>query len=81
MYNQDNKHNEIVSASKRLRKARIKAGYHTSAAAFLHFGWDSMTYLQHEDGFRAFDDETARIYGNAFNVSVEWLLTGKNNVL
>lgn len=70
-------HEEIISAAKRLRKARINAGFVTPAAAFLRFGWDSMTYLQHEDGIRMFDAETAFKYGNAFNVSRDWLLLGK----
>lgn len=70
-------HEEIMSAAKRLRKARINAGYITPAAAFMLYGWDSMTYLQHEDGFRMFDAETACKYAIAFKVTRDWLLLGK----
>lgn len=59
MVDYDFTHEEIMSAAKRLRKARMNAGFITPAAAFMCYGWDSMTYLQHEDGFRMFDAETA----------------------
>lgn len=68
---------DISSVAKRLRKARKGAGYNTPAAAFLRHGWDSMTYLQHEDGLREFDDNSAEIYAKVFGVTKEWLLTGK----
>ena len=77
MVDHDFTHAEIVSAAKRLKKARIKAKFVTPASAFMRFGWDSMTYLQHEDGFRMFDGETAYKYADAFNVTREWLLFGK----
>ena len=70
--------NEIISASKRLRKARINAGFVTPAAAFMRYEWDSMTYLQHEDGIRMFDAETAFKYANAYGVTRDWLLLGKD---
>lgn len=68
---------EVSSIAKRLRKARKDAGYNTPAAAFLRVGWDSMTYLQHEDGLREFDERSAEIYSEQFGVSKEWLLTGR----
>lgn len=77
MVDYDFTHEEIMSAAKRLRKARINAGFVTPAAAFMRYGWDSMTYLQHEDGFRMFDAETAYKYANAFKVTRDWLLLGK----
>ena len=77
MFDEDFTHKEIVSAARRLRKARINAGFVTPAAAFMRYGWDSMTYLQHEDGFRMFDAETAHKYANAFKVTRDWLLSGK----
>ena len=66
MFDNDFTHEEIKSASKRLRRARINAGFVTPAATFIQYGWDSMTYLQHEDGFRMFDSETADKYASAF---------------
>lgn len=78
MFDNNFTHQEILSASKRLRKARIRAGFVTPAAAFIKYGWDSMTYLQHEDGFRMFDNETADKYANAFKVTRDWLLLGKD---
>jgi len=77
MYDDYFTHEEIISAAKRLRKARIDAGFVTPAAAFMRYGWDSMTYLQHEDGIRMFDAETAYKYSVKFKVTRDWLLFGR----
>lgn len=65
-----------LSAARRLRECRVDAGYKTAASAFINYGWDGMTYLQHEDGIRTFSIEEAIRYAKAFNVSYKWLMYG-----
>lgn len=62
--------------SDRLQDARKAAGYSSARKAALAFGWAYTTYAGHENGSRGFDDD-ARNYAQAFNVSLEWLITGR----
>lgn len=60
----------------RLTYARTKAGYATAKEACEAFGWKYSTYVGHENGLRGFPLLKARIYGAAFKVGWEWLMTG-----
>jgi phage repressor protein C with HTH and peptisase S24 domain len=60
----------------RLTEARKQAGYSSARKAALAFGWKYTTYAGHENGSRGFDDDV-RTYAQRFNVSLEWLMTGK----
>ena len=66
-------------AADRLRQARIDAGFPTANHASVSFGWRIKTYLQHEDGIKSFDVETALKYSKAFKVSSIWLLGDKKD--
>ena len=73
-----NDREQKLSTARRLRECRVMAGYKTAASAFINYGWDGMTYLQHEDGIRAFGKEEAIRYARAFNVSYQWLMYGSD---
>lgn len=60
--------------SKRLRRAREKAGYTSASSAAETFGWTASAYRHHENGTRAFGLDAARKYGRAFKVKPGWLL-------
>lgn len=62
----------------RLKKARIAAGFRTATAAIEHFGWKGSTYRAHENGQNQFKANDALRYGQAFEVSAGWLLTGES---
>lgn len=61
---------------KRLRKARLEAGYKSATAAIRSCGWPNSTYRAHENGQNNFKPETAELYGKAYGVSPAWLLFG-----
>jgi phage repressor protein C with HTH and peptisase S24 domain len=63
-------------AAKRLREARLKAGYETGTAAARAFGWTVSTYLSHENGTRPIG-RSAKEYAKRFNVPLGWLLIGE----
>lgn len=63
----------------RLRKARIKAGYESAAAAARAFGWQASTYAAHENGTRGIKLETLEIYAKKYRVPLEWLTHGIDN--
>jgi hypothetical protein len=63
--------------SKRLKQARIRAGFAEAAAAARHFGWVIPTYFAHENGTRGFGFRRAQVYATAFDVDGVWLLTGQ----
>jgi len=65
-----------MTASERLKQARIKRGYPTAQAAIDAFGWKAATYFGHENGHRAFDAATAQKYASALGVEAQWLLFG-----
>jgi len=58
-------------------QARREAGYATASAAAEALGTSIPTYLGHENGSRGFKRDSADQYARKFNVSMEWLLTGK----
>jgi len=61
----------------RLAAARKEAGYLTVRGAAEALGIKEVTYAQHENGTRGFKRDSADRYSRKFNVSLEWLLTGK----
>lgn len=65
----------------RLAKARRDAGYKTAIAATTQNGWNYSTYSQHERGQRGLTRKMAAKYGEAYNVSPGWLLTGETGLL
>ena len=62
---------------KRLKRARIIAGFHTAKDAIERFGWSGSTYRAHENGQNQFNAAWARTYADAYGVSAGWLLTGE----
>lgn len=60
----------------RLQKARELAGYDTASYAAAALGTPPPTYMAHENGTRGFKGQAER-YARFFNVSLEWLLTGR----
>lgn len=66
----------MEEASKRLREARIAAGYSSAAEAARALGIKESSYRAHENGQNEFDLATARRYARFFRVAPEWLLTG-----
>lgn len=61
----------------RLRQARVGAGFSKARQAAERFGWKPSTYAAHENGQNEFDEKQARVYGQAFQISWMWLLTGE----
>lgn len=66
-----------MSIEDRLRKSRIEAGYASGTETAKAFGWNVVTYRSHENGTRGIPRDKIESYARAFNVSIEWLLTGK----
>ncbi|WP_331326497.1 LexA family transcriptional regulator [Methylobacterium fujisawaense] len=63
--------------NERLRQARKAAGFSSARSAALRFKWGESTYGAHENGQNDFDEEKAKIYGQAFKVRPAWLLFGE----
>lgn len=63
--------------AERLKKAREDAGYPEAAAAARAMEINTQTYAGHENGHRGFKGKSADRYARQFNVSLEWLLTGR----
>ena len=63
--------------AKRLKDARLAAGYSTAASAADAFGWVKPTYYAHENGNKVYTYITAKEYGQAFRVNPAWLLFGQ----
>ena len=61
----------------RLRRARERAGFKSAANAAEHFGWNYRAYAAHESHQNRYRNK-AEVYAAAFNVSVDWLLTGNS---
>jgi hypothetical protein len=61
----------------RLTGARKAAGYQTARAAAAALGVKEPTYIGHENGQRGFRRDSADRYARKFDISLEWLLTGK----
>jgi hypothetical protein len=66
-----------VERARRLREARKKAPFPSASAAAASMGIKYATYVAHENGSRAFDNDAAQLYSRKFKVRLEWLLTGR----
>ena len=65
-----------ATASERLVKARLAAGYATLEAAAIALGLDYKIYRSHEAGRYRVKPEELKRYAAAFGVSAGWLATG-----
>lgn len=63
---------------KRLALARRKAGFESASAAARALGMPVPTYSGHENGSRDPERGTAQKYARRFNVSLDWLLNGRD---
>ncbi len=57
-----------------LRKARLKLGFKSAAAAARSFGWNVSTYTSSENGTRPISKRLARVYAQALGLSEARLL-------
>jgi phage repressor protein C with HTH and peptisase S24 domain len=76
MSNADAPFDDRPEAAQRLEQARIARGFATAKAAADFFGWNYMSYTQHESGLRGITRAAAR-YAADLQVSEGWLLTGE----
>lgn len=70
---------EQKAQGRRLKMARVKAGFATAKEAWQKCKFDCglSTYQQHERGVRGMTHE-ARLYASRYGVEEEWLLRGKS---
>lgn len=61
----------------RLQEARRRAGFAEATEAARAYGWNSTTYLAHENGTRGLRPAVADRYAKAYRVKAEWLLYGR----
>lgn len=71
----------MTDVHERLKEARLSAGFETVQEACEAFGFKYPTYAGHENGQRGMRADAMARYAKAYNVSVEWLLTGKKSSL
>lgn len=62
--------------AERLRQARIAANFTSTQAAADRLGVSPSTYRAHENGQNDFNEEQAKVYAKAFNVTPEHLILG-----
>lgn len=65
-----------MSMSKRLRQARILAGYKTASEAITKFGWNNSAYRAHENGQNSYSIVSANNYAKAYGTTSAWLMLG-----
>ncbi|MEL6280919.1 MAG: helix-turn-helix transcriptional regulator, partial [Pseudomonadota bacterium] len=65
-------------AERRLKAARLGAGYKTAADAARALGVAEQTYFAHESGRRGLRSDALERYAEGFGVSKEWLLFGED---
>lgn len=65
-----------VEIGRRLKEARIAAGFRSAKAAATSLGVPYPTYSQHENGTRGIQRE-ADLYARRYHVSLDWLMRGK----
>ena len=66
-----------IQIGARLREARIRAGYTTSADFANKMQINKPTYSNHENGNKAISIETIVEYAQHLNVSWQYLVTGE----
>ena len=69
---------ENFEIAKRLREARIIAGYKSAKAFSQEYCIPYITYSQHENGKRGINSATLLSYAKYLSVSAAWLLSGKD---
>lgn len=69
---------ELRTQGRRLREARIAAGFDSATAAAESLGVHVETYIQHENGTRGYKGRAAN-YAKRYKTSPEWLLWGRNS--
>jgi len=62
--------------AKRLEEARLARGFKEAKEATTFFGWNYVSYTQHESGLRGLS-RAAKTYAEGYRVSEGWLLTGE----
>ncbi|WP_312165797.1 peptidase S24 [Phenylobacterium sp.] len=62
--------------ARRLKEARLQAGFETAAGAATHFQWNRNTYSSNENGNAVFSYRMAKRYAEAFGVDFLWLHEG-----
>lgn len=68
-----------MDKSDRLKRAREAAGFETASDAARALGVPGPTYIGHENGARGFTTSSAERYARKFKVSLDWLLTGRDD--
>lgn len=68
----------VHSSGKRLREARLAAGFASMVSAADRFNWNASTYRSHENGQTPVPREAAEEYAKAFKTSAAWILLGVN---
>lgn len=70
---------DLTRIEGRLRWARERAGFTSIRSAARYHNWPENTYKAREQGVRGLKPEHIEDYAKAFNVSPEWLLTGRGD--
>ena len=67
---------ERAGRADRLKQARIAAGFRGVKSASAEFRWNVNNYKAHESGQNGFSSEQAKVYAEAYRVSLTWLWFG-----
>jgi SOS-response transcriptional repressor LexA len=70
----------MTTLADRLKRARIEAGHESATEAAVKFDWNPNTYRSVENGTRRPSADTAIEYADAFEVRLDWLLTGRGSM-
>jgi len=69
---------EVKEIAKRLKQARVQAGYKTARSFIENFGISQSTYSLHETGQRSIGSRSAITYCKLLGIDLDWLLTGES---
>lgn len=65
----------------RLKAARKAAGFSSAKNATIALGISYPTYVAHENGNRGIGREMLELYASRFNVTIDWLLSGRKDAV
>ncbi len=65
----------------RLKAARKAAGFSSAKNATIALGINYRTYIGHENGNRGIGREMLELYASRFNVTIDWLLSGRKDAV
>jgi len=65
----------------RLKAARKAAGFSSAKNATIALGISYRTYVVHENGNRGIGREMLELYASRFNVTIDWLLSGRKDAV